>query len=447
MTHIKIARYDRGSLPGEAEVTEEGYIKAKSIVTRCGVFLYKNADGTIRKELRHPDDILEQESLESMKMIPVVDGHPQERLVNVDNAKKLAVGYTGETVEINEPYILSTLVITDKNMVQDIINKEKRELSLGYTVDLIEESGLYFGEPYDYRQTNVRYNHLAVVDQARAGPEARIALDAKDAVEIFKEEAYTVAKQKKVKLDTEEYLVDEGVAQSIDKMISEKNNLLKSKDDLEKKIEELENMLDKAHAERDSLRDKDMHDPKEEHELLEEDEIGANGKEVPDPIDLYGAQSHVRDYTPPSHMENHVVENPGNKHYPKDLPHIAKVDSADISRRVKNRVKLEKLAERYLDKNTLQRLDSMEDIEIKKAIVQTMQPKAQLQGKNETYINARFDSVCEDLSKQKKSSVIAVPHMFKGDENPEKDNANALDSRRRMIAKQKDAWKPSKRGV
>lgn len=436
----EVARYDRGSLPGEAEVTEEGYVKAKAIVTRCGVFLYKNADGTVRKELRHPDEVLKMDSLESMKMVPVVNGHPPERLVNADNAKRLAVGYTGETVETNMPYVLANLVITDKDMVDDIVSKKKRELSLGYTVDLVEEPGLYYGEPYDFMQTNIRYNHLAVVDQARAGPEARIALDGEDAIEIFKEEADKMAKQKKIKIDTEEYLVDNEVGGKVEELMAKIA-------EHEKKASELEAMLAKAHAERDHLKEKLGGEHAEEEvdkEHMEKDEIGANGKEVPDPIDLYGAQSHVRDYTPPSKMENHVVENPGNRHYPHDLPHISKVDSADISRRVKNRVKLEKLAERYLDRSTLNRLDSMEDLEIKKAIVQTLQPKSQLQGKSEVYINARFDAVCEDLPAEK-AKVIAVPHMFKGDENPEKDTANAAHARKQMIARQKEAWKPQRR--
>lgn len=433
-TLTSLARYDRGSLPGEAEVTEEGYVKAKAIVTRCGVFLYKNADGTVRKELRHPDEVLNMESLESMKMVPVVNGHPPERLVNADNAKRLAVGYTGETVETNMPYVLANLVITDKDMVDDIVGKKKRELSLGYTVDLVEEPGLYHGEPYDFIQTNIRYNHLAVVDQARAGPEARIALDGEDAIEIFKEEADKMAKTKKIKIDTEEYMVDEGMAGKVEAIMAKIA-------EHEKRTAELEAELAKAHAERDHLKDKENG---VEGEAMEEDEIGANGKEVPDPVDLYGAQSHVRDYTPPSKMENHVVENPGNRHYPHDLPHISKVDSADVNRRVKNRVKLEKLAERYLDRNTLNRIDSMDDLEVKKALIQTIQPKAQLGGKDANYINARFDSICEDLPSEK-AKVIAVPHMFKGDENPEKDNANANNARKAMIARQKEAWKPQRR--
>src|SRR5579862_1504985 len=118
MTLKNIARYDKGLFRGENEITPEGFIKGKAIVTRCGVFLYKNADGTIRKELRHPEDVLIPDSLESMKMIPVVDGHPPERLVDSSNAKRLAVGYTGELVENDLPYIIANMVITDKNAIE-----------------------------------------------------------------------------------------------------------------------------------------------------------------------------------------------------------------------------------------------------------------------------------------------------------------------------------------
>lgn len=95
MKFTDIARYDKGVVQGETTVTEEGFIKARAIVTRTGVFLYKNADGTIRKELRHPDDVWQLDSLESMKMIPIVNGHPTERLVTSENAKRLSIGFTG----------------------------------------------------------------------------------------------------------------------------------------------------------------------------------------------------------------------------------------------------------------------------------------------------------------------------------------------------------------
>jgi hypothetical protein len=439
-----LARYDKGVVQGETTITDEGYIKARSIVTRCGVFLYKNADGTVRKELRHPDDVLLPESLETIKMIPVVNGHPPERLVTADNAKRLAVGYTGETVDIENPYIVANILVTDKDAVDEIRDKRKNELSLGYTTDLIPDSGMYFGEPYEFRQTNIRYNHLALVDQARAGPQARIALDGEDAEEILKEEA-EVANKRKIKIDAEEYMLEDDAASAIEKLMNNHHEFKKSHDDFMGKHNAMKDAHDKMMAERDSLRDKDVHNPEEVHHPLENDEIGSKGKEEKDPIDTYGMQSHVKDYEKPSNMENHVVNSPKNEHYPHDLPHVSKVDAADLDRRVKNRVKLEKLSERYLDRNVLARLDSMSDLEIKKRLIINSQPNAQLEGKSEVYINARFDSVMEDLPGAK---VIAAPsRSYNADRDPdaeEKDRANAPDARKNMIRRQKVAYKGGK---
>lgn len=442
-----VARYDKGLVKSETEITDEGYIKATAIVTRCGVFLYKNLDGTIRSELRHPDDVLVPKSLESIKMIPVVNGHPPERLVTVENAKKLAVGYTGEKVEQEYPYIIANLMITDKDTIEQVKAKKNSELSLGYTVDLIPEKGTFYGEPYEFRQTNIKYNHLALVDNARAGSEARITLDADDAVEVEKkpqkdgDKTMTAKKSRKVKIDEQEYMLEEDAANQVESMIAQKNKLLAEKDSLEKKIEQLENQLDTAHAERDSMRDKDYHDPESVHHPLEADEIGSEGKEKPDPVDSYGMQSHVKDFQKPSHMENHVVKEPGNKHYPQDLPHISKVDAAEVQKQVKERVKLERLSEKYLDKKTLARLDSMTDIELKKQIILNFQPNAKLDGKSEVYVNARFDAALENVPTPK---VVAMPSLIKGDEDSDKENANASEARKAMIKKMKNAYRGGK---
>lgn len=435
MMLTNLARYDKGLVANnETFLTEEGFIKGKAIVTRCGVFLYKNADGTIRRELRHPDDVMLSDSLESIKLIPIVDGHPPERLVTSENSQRLSVGYTGEFVEMDSPYVIANLVITDKKIVEKVKDKKKNELSLGYTVDLLPLPGVYNGEPYDYKQTNIRYNHLALVDEARAGPEARIALDGDDAVLITQEEFVMSdakkdsKKQRKVKIDAEEYLMEDDAAEGVEGL---KGEIQRLKDELAYHKE----MLEKAHAERDSLRDKDMHDPKAVHEPLENDEIGANGKEEPDPMDSYGMQSHVRDYDKPSHMENHVVKEPKNQHYPHDLPKIPNVDAAEVNKRVNQRVALIRYAERYLDKSTLTRVDGLSDVEIKKKVILSIQKNAVLDGKSDVYINARFDSVVESLPKQK---VIANPSRY---DAQDKEQACADDSRKAMIRRQKEAYK------
>lgn len=438
---LSIARYDKGIVPGETEITPEGYIKTRAIVTRCGVFLYKNADGTVRKELRHPDDVMVPESLESIKMIPVVNGHPPERLITADNAKRLGIGFTGELVEPNLPYIIANLLVTDKDAIEEIKDKRKNELSLGYTVDLIPDSGMYNGEPYEYRQTNIRYNHLALVDVARAGPEARISLDGDDAEQILKEEA-KVANKKKVKIDAEEYMLEDNAATGVEGLQKQHEELKKAHADLMSQHLSMKDSHDKMMAERDSLRDKDVHDPEAVHHPLENDEIGSQGKEMKDPIDNGGMSSHVRDYEKPVNMENHAVMSPKNEHYPKDLPHISKVDAAEYNRMVKGRVRLEKLAERYLKGTVLARMDSLSDIELKKELIIALKPTADLRGKSDAYINHRFDGVIEDIPAAK---VIAAPAKYHADSDPDrdlKDKANANESRKNMIRRQKVAYKP-----
>src|SRR5690606_13295711 len=112
---------DKGAIRGEASITDEGYIKANAVVTRTGVFLYKNPDGTLRRELRHPDEVLQTDSLETMKMIPVTNGHPSQRLLNADNSKELAIGFTGESITTDNQYILANFLITDAEGVRDVI--------------------------------------------------------------------------------------------------------------------------------------------------------------------------------------------------------------------------------------------------------------------------------------------------------------------------------------
>lgn len=414
MKFKEVARYDKGIVQGETIVTDEGFIKARAIVTRTGVFLYKNADGTIRKELRHPDDVLQNDSLDSMKMIPMVNGHPAERLVNSENAKRLSIGYTGETVDKEDPFIVANLVVTDANAIKEILSKEKVQLSLGYTVDLEPEQGFYFGEPYDFRQRNIKYNHLALVDTARAGPEARIALDGEDAEEYQKEGAI-MAKTKKIKIDGEEYMVDNEVGEKVESMIEQKERLLKEKDALEAKIEALENEMDKSNAERDSMAEK-------LEERKSKDSINAQGKEE---------EPTYRDPQPRSTMETHVPSPNVTTSTGEDLPHVSKVDAADVNTLVRERVRLHKMAERILDKKILARLDDMSEMEIKKSIIKACQKNANLDGKSEVYINARFDSVLEDLPREK---VIAKASKYN---EVQHDQADAQSARHAMIARQK----------
>ena len=58
----------------KTKINDNGYLETDAIITRTGVFVYKNADGSTNRELRHPDDVFKADSLETLKMIPILIG-------------------------------------------------------------------------------------------------------------------------------------------------------------------------------------------------------------------------------------------------------------------------------------------------------------------------------------------------------------------------------------
>lgn len=245
---MTVNRFDKANFKTTIK-TDEGYLKSESIVTRTGVFLYQNADGTVRRELRHPDDVFEYDSLESLKLKPVTDDHPTQKIVNSENFKEIAVGYTGESVNTDGSYILANFVITDPKTIQAIEGGKKRELSLGYTVELEREDGEYNGQRYTHRQKNIRYNHLAVVERGRAGSVARIHLDSNDAFLIDHEHKEVVMENnlKTITLDGIDYKAAPEVMNAFTKIKNDFN-------DLTTKFDSQSNDFKKLEAERDALK-------------------------------------------------------------------------------------------------------------------------------------------------------------------------------------------------
>lgn len=174
------ARLDRGEMRLNAEKTPEGYLRATAKVARTGVFPYRNQDGTVRFELRHPDDVFKRAAMDSLKAIPVTLEHPRQMLTAA-NSKELAVGHVGESIRADAPFVEADIVITDAAAIR-AVEAGKQELSCGYFLDLVEEAGVYDGQAYTHRQTNIRENHLALTDKARLGPELRIDSDVPFAV-------------------------------------------------------------------------------------------------------------------------------------------------------------------------------------------------------------------------------------------------------------------------
>lgn len=382
MTKKILHRYDRGEIKGKAMRTDEGYIRANAVATRTGVFLYQNPDGTIRRELRHPDDVFSKESLDSLKMIPVTNGHPEAMLVNAENAKDLSIGNTGEEITIDGAHLMTTLVITHKDGV-DSVDAGRKELSLGYMLELEKAEGEYNGERYDYRQRNIRYNHLAIVDRARAGSAASLNIDSSDAMQIDAAENQPNPTEEnemptiKVTLDGIQYDAAPEVANALSKANSRA-------DALESKLKEAADGLEKAKADMSKLE-------AERDTLKEQAEKNADG------------------------------------------------DS--IKAAVRERLDLERKAAKILNGDDAKEIANMDDREIKEKCIEAKFPKAALDGKDDSYIDARFDSVSEMVEGE---STAADQKAAMGERNDgsakqndsEKSRADASDFLKNMHKKE-----------
>lgn len=175
-----VRRFDYGQL-GEIERTSQGFLKIPGFATRVGVFTYIGADGSVRRELRHPDDVMAPESLKTLKYAPVTIEHPPE-MVTPENVDEYRVGHTTERVEVNRDLVETDFIVESQQAIDAIERDGMRETSAGYQADIVEEKGDFNGAPYDFRQKNIRYNHVAIVRRGRAGPEVRLRLDSSDAI-------------------------------------------------------------------------------------------------------------------------------------------------------------------------------------------------------------------------------------------------------------------------
>ena len=143
------------------------------IVTSVGVFEYTNPDGSIRRELRLPENVFDEKSLATYEGKPVIITHDAGR-VDKDNVTEEIVGTILSKGEPDGDDVRAKIIIHDIDAVK---KSGLRELSLGYDLLLDETPGEWNGQKYDAIQTEIVINHLAIVREARAGEQARLNID------------------------------------------------------------------------------------------------------------------------------------------------------------------------------------------------------------------------------------------------------------------------------
>lgn len=199
-------RFDFFGAVGKFERTHVGGIRVPARLTRVGVLEYRKPDGTIRRELRLPEEVFNSDSLASLNGAPVTDLAHHRGLLDVANWKDATLG---TTIEIRKDgnFVSADLLINDPSTIADVENGRLHDISCGYRCKLEHTPGVWNGERYDAIQRDIRYNHVAVLPRGRgrAGKEVSLRLDSNQAecVEFDAGEDKTMADTAKVliKLD------------------------------------------------------------------------------------------------------------------------------------------------------------------------------------------------------------------------------------------------------
>jgi len=170
---------------------DNGALQATARITRVGVFNYVLPDGSLSREWRSPETVMDAMSLASMEAQSVTLNHPVSGWVDGSNYRKETRGTVTDVRPSQDTgWVEATVRIVDEEALQAVQGGQV-ELSCGYTATRTPTPGLTVFDPVtqetivcDATITDIKYNHLAIVDQARAGHGARLLLDSADNVGV-----------------------------------------------------------------------------------------------------------------------------------------------------------------------------------------------------------------------------------------------------------------------
>jgi len=171
-------RLDLSSLR-KPQLTSDGFVRAQGFITRSGIFIYHDRLGNEIRELRSDEEVFSSDSLSSFGQVPLTLDHPPQNLTP-RTVQMFQVGSVGKPRRDGN-MAKADILITSHDAVQALLSGVQ-ELSCGYTCQVSDRSGTLIHEDgteeqFDTVQSNIRGNHVAIVERGRAGPSARIRVD------------------------------------------------------------------------------------------------------------------------------------------------------------------------------------------------------------------------------------------------------------------------------
>ena len=380
---------------------ENGVLQVLANLTRTGVFTYfqKDPDGTVRiiRQLRHPDEVFAETTMQTLMGLPTTNNHPSEMEVNPNNVSDYIVGMTSDQPKRvlapvqgdKEEYVQQQVTFFDKKTINDMVHKKKRELSLGYTCYLDEKPGEWNGQKYDVIQRDIRYNHLSIVDRGRAGASCRVLLDSQS--EEIKKQLNTVCDgltfidntdliDGKNIGDNMKILIIDGAEHKVsDEVYEAYHKAVKETSEMKKVIDSHQQEKDKLQAEVDETKEKlETKNDSEEDIKKFNDAVDSRVKLISKCITVLG-------------------------------------DSEDFS--------------------------GVSDIDLKVKCIKAIRKDINLDGKSDAYIDARFDVVMEDYKPGVKKRSDDLGRNLLNNDNV--DNSSSETKRKEAWERDKELWKTS----
>jgi len=208
----RVQRFDfAGEEVGAITRTPQGGIRVRAAITRTGVLVYRTTDGKEVREYRSPVEVFKPESVATLNSAPVTREHPAAN-ITVDTYRGNARGNVVEgSITQAPPLLEADLTIQDSELLSDIEARIRVQVSAGYGCVIDYTPGISpEGEPYDQAQTQIEYNHVAIVQKGRAGDNVCLRLDSagnfigqSSAAETDQPEGYNAMKS--IRIDGVEY--------------------------------------------------------------------------------------------------------------------------------------------------------------------------------------------------------------------------------------------------
>lgn len=175
--------YDRSPVDSVRTVDDNGYLHVGiSNITKEQVAPYLGSEipgfeklglkpDEIYSVYRPASELSKPATVESLNGIPVLLKHAED---SAEAPASNRVGSTGTDAKWEPPYLTNSLHIQDADAIRRINDGTMREISMGYFYTPVLRHGEFKGEPYDVVMTDISCNHVALVEEGRAGHDVSV---------------------------------------------------------------------------------------------------------------------------------------------------------------------------------------------------------------------------------------------------------------------------------